>query len=358
MESGKKAVAPIPPQESTADGYHIRWYQMSEDGAVAELPYDFNTPVTKDITLVAKWENTYMVTFDSNGGTEVDPVMLEVGAPVTAPTNPTRRGHTFNGWQPDTVPMRDVTVKAQWTVDTYLVTLNTNGGFIQVGDVAEYTYGVGAKLPVWVARSGYYFAGWYDNEACTGNPVTEIGTDEVGPKEYWAKWIYFVTANEIYSVPETPETPAISDNPANGWVEENGVWYYYSDDTAATGWQKIDGVWYYLDPRNGAMAEDGMQEINGEIYYFYDWGGMASNFWYQDDEGDWYYFGGDGAMAENKWVLCNDAWYYLGSDGAMLADQWLYWNGAWYYLGSDGAMLTNAVTPDGYYVNNIGVWVK
>lgn len=52
-----------------------------------------------------------------------------------------------------------------------------------------YIAGQGATLPTNVTRTGYTFAGWYDNEALTGSPVTAIGTDETDHREFWAGWI-------------------------------------------------------------------------------------------------------------------------------------------------------------------------
>ena len=87
------------------------------------------------------------------------------------------------------VPADVTTLTVQWTVPTYAVTLNTNGGTIADGkDVTGYTYGVGATLPTDVTRTGYTFKGWYDNENLTGSPVTAISSTETGNKEYWAKW--------------------------------------------------------------------------------------------------------------------------------------------------------------------------
>ena len=85
------------------------------------------------------------------------------------------------------VPAEVTKLTAQFT-NTYTVTLHTNGGTINSGNVTEYTYGVGAALPTDVTRTGYTFKGWYDNEGLTGDPVTAIGGTEMGNKEYWAKW--------------------------------------------------------------------------------------------------------------------------------------------------------------------------
>ena len=86
------------------------------------------------------------------------------------------------------VPADVTELTVQWTAPTYAVTLNTNGGTINSGNVTSYTYGVGATLPTDVTRTGYTFKGWYDNENLTGSPIAAIGGTETGNKEYWAKW--------------------------------------------------------------------------------------------------------------------------------------------------------------------------
>ncbi len=94
-----------------------------------------------------------------------------------------------NSYAPGASVPADVTeLTVQWTAPTYAVTLHTNGGTINNGNVTEYTYGVGATLPTDVTRTGYTFKGWYDNENLTSSPVTAISNTETGNKEYWAKW--------------------------------------------------------------------------------------------------------------------------------------------------------------------------
>ena len=78
-----------------------------------------------------------------------------------------------------------------FTVDDlaiYDVTLNTNGGTVNDGNITTYTEFYGATLPTNVTRNGYIFEGWYDNAELTGEPVTSIASDATGNKEYWAKW--------------------------------------------------------------------------------------------------------------------------------------------------------------------------
>ena len=90
----------------------------------------------------------------------------------------------------ESVPADVTELTVQWTAPTYTVTLHTNGGTINNGNVTGYTYGVGATLPTAndMTYTGYTFKGWYDNEGLTGVPVTAIGDTETGNKEYWAKW--------------------------------------------------------------------------------------------------------------------------------------------------------------------------
>ena len=69
------------------------------------------------------------------------------------------------------------------------VTLNTNGGEIEKGNITSYVEGTGATLPTAVTKEYYEFAGWYDNANCTGTPVTEISADATGDKTFYAKWV-------------------------------------------------------------------------------------------------------------------------------------------------------------------------
>lgn len=82
------------------------------------------------------------------------------------------------------------TVTASFTYATYDVTLHTNGGTIKPGEeVTGYTYPIGVTLPAEITYSGHEFLGWFDNEGCTGDPVTLIPDGDCGNKEFWAKWV-------------------------------------------------------------------------------------------------------------------------------------------------------------------------
>ena len=123
----------------------------------------------------AKWEiNQYTITFDTNGGSEIAPITQDYGTEITAPDNPTRKGYTFKGWDkeiPETMPADNITVKAQWGINQYTITFDTNGG----SEIASITQDYGTKItaPDNPTRKGYTFKGW-DKEIPKTMPAENI----------------------------------------------------------------------------------------------------------------------------------------------------------------------------------------
>ena len=153
VQAGEKAIEPDVPSRQ---GYQFTdWY-------LDDTKYDFNTAVTKDMTLTAKWTvNSYTITFDTDGGSAIDPITQDYGTAIIAPADPTREGYTFMGWDkaiPATMPAGDMTITAQWRINRYTVTFDTNGG----SAVAPITqdYGTAITAPADPTREGYTFIGW------------------------------------------------------------------------------------------------------------------------------------------------------------------------------------------------------
>ena len=158
----------------TRAGYtQVGWSTV--DGG--EKVYGFEDIYTKNeaLTLYPVWNtNKYTITFDTNGGSEIAPITQDYGTEITTPDNPTRKGYTFKGWDkeiPETMPAENITVKAQWEINQYTITFDTNGG----SEIAPITqdYGTEITAPDKPTRKGYTFKGW-DKEIPKTMPAENI----------------------------------------------------------------------------------------------------------------------------------------------------------------------------------------
>lgn len=169
LPSGTLATRPDAP--AATPGYTFGGWNKA-DGTAWDYASD---KVTDNITLYAKWAaNTYTITFDTAGGSEITPITQEYGTVITAPKAPTREGYTFIGWDkeiPTTMPAENMTVTAQWEINQYTITFDTNGG----SEIAPITqdYGTPITAPADPTREGYTFIGW-DMEIPTTMPAENI----------------------------------------------------------------------------------------------------------------------------------------------------------------------------------------
>ena len=156
LPSGTLATRPDTP--AATPGYTFGGWNKA-DGTAWDYASD---KVTDNITLYAKWAaNTYTITFDTAGGSEIAPITQDYGTAITAPADPTREGYTFIGWDreiPTTMPAENMTVTAQWEINQYTITFDTNGG----SEIAPITqdYGTVITAPEAPEREGYTFIGW------------------------------------------------------------------------------------------------------------------------------------------------------------------------------------------------------
>ena len=169
LPSGTLATRPDAP--AATPGYTFGGWNKA-DGTAWDYASD---KVTDNITLYAKWAaNTYTITFDTAGGSEIAPITQDYGTQIAAPANPTRKGYTFKGWDkeiPETMPAENITVKAQWKINRYTITFDTNGG----SEIAPITqdYGTAITAPADPTREGYTFKGW-DREIPATMPAENI----------------------------------------------------------------------------------------------------------------------------------------------------------------------------------------
>ena len=169
LPSGTLATRPDAP--AATPGYTFGGWNKA-DGTAWDYASD---KVTDNITLYAKWTaNTYTITFDTAGGSEIAPITQDYGTVITAPEAPTREGYTFIGWDkeiPTTMPAENMTVTAQWEINQYTITFDTNGG----SEIAPITqdYGTAITAPADPTREGYTFIGW-DKAIPTTMPAENI----------------------------------------------------------------------------------------------------------------------------------------------------------------------------------------
>ena len=169
LPSGTLATRPDAP--AATPGYTFGGWNKA-DGTAWDYASD---KVTDNITLYAKWAaNTYTITFDTAGGSEIAPITQDYGTVITAPEAPTREGYTFIGWDkeiPTTMPAENMTVTAQWEINQYTITFDTNGG----SEIAPITqdYSTVITAPEAPEREGYTFIGW-DREIPTTMPAEDM----------------------------------------------------------------------------------------------------------------------------------------------------------------------------------------
>ena len=176
----------------TKEGYTFDgWYL--DAGCVAK----FNSLTVKsNLTLYAKWNvNTYKVSFNTDGGNEIDEISVKYNESFELPQNPTKEGYKFGGWYTDkkltkeynqTKVTSNVTLYAKWEeILKYNVTFNTNGGTNVENIIVTENETVNLSA-VATTRTGYTFVGWYTDAALQipFNEETAINSNVV----LHAKW--------------------------------------------------------------------------------------------------------------------------------------------------------------------------
>ena len=203
--------------------FTIAFYEEDGTTKIEEKVYDYNSAITapsaatKEGYTFAGWtpalpekataDGTYKATYTINkykvkfvkddGTTVVSESELEYGATITAPANPTKEGHTFKAWSPAvdaTVPAKDVTYKATYTVNKYKVAFVAEGTTVKEETL---DFGTAITAPEAPAKEGYTFKSWGDVLATVpAQDVTYTAQYEIN--KY--KVIYKVDGAEYQSV--------------------------------------------------------------------------------------------------------------------------------------------------------------
>ena len=222
---------------------------------------------------------SYTVDFDTDGGSKIDPVIVEMGEKLAKPADPVKDGFAFDGWY-----YKDRAYDfSQPVITSFTLT-----------------------------------AKWKKNE------TPDDPKDDPDDKKYSNEWV----DGKWYDADGKCTYDGIlswKQNATGWWVEDSKGWYPVSQ------WQKIDGKWYYFtadgymdysEYRDGCwLGADGAWD---EKYSGGHWMNDSTGWWYEDASG-WY--------PQNQWVWIDGSCYYFGADGYMLTNR--YVDGCW--VGEDGA---------------------
>ena len=267
---GATATQPATP---TRTGYTFQgWYTAKNGGS----KYDFGQAVTGDITLYAHWTvNTYTLTFDGNGGNPAETTRtVQYGNQYGTLPTPTRTGYTFAGWYTaknggtkvtptTTMGAANTTVYAYWTVNSYTLTFDGNGGrptetsrTVQYG--SQYS-----TLPT-ATRTGYTFQGWYTakNGGSQVSPATTMGASDTTVYAHWAIKSYIVAFDsaggsavdaqkvQYGSRISRPADPTRTGYTFQGWYTAKNGGTRYDFDKAVTGDVTLYARWAVITFRD------------------------------------------------------------------------------------------------------------
>lgn len=195
---------PTPTRAATAEYSYtfIGWFTATSGGTQIST----TTTVTGNVTYYAHWTATkrsYTATFNGNGGSTPSPSSITKEYNTALGTLPTcsRTGYTFLGWytassggtkiSTTTVVTKDITYYAQWSINSYTLTFNPNGGTVTpTSKDLEYNSAYGT-LPTPTRASDaqytYTFAGWY-TAATGGTQVTATTKMAAKDTTVYAHW--------------------------------------------------------------------------------------------------------------------------------------------------------------------------
>jgi uncharacterized repeat protein (TIGR02543 family) len=183
----------IPPdQPPIRTGYAFECW--CSDSAV-ENEFDFNSSITENITLYARWKIIYTILFNSNDGSAVESQTIDVGGKVIYPVTPERENYLFGIWCADkeltaeydfnTVVTSNLTLYAKWTRTSNNVTFDTAGGSpVPLQAVPIGGYAVKPGNPV---KEGYAFSKWCGDPALTQEFIF-VSTPVNYPITLYAAW--------------------------------------------------------------------------------------------------------------------------------------------------------------------------
>jgi len=229
---GTLANITVAPNAAFADNSASRGYLIKEEDKALYATKIFTTQITQPFTYAynnfdinyAGIEIEYVVTFDTQGGSAVEPALVIAGSTAVKPADPVRDGYTFTGWYQDAAATQlwdfatpvnsNITLYAGWQdtpapAVTYTVTFDSRGGST-VEAITNITAGSTINTPADPTRDGYTFNGWFVDEAATQK--WDFATDAVnGNMTLYAGWDAAQESTTTSTTTSTTDTPKTGD---------------------------------------------------------------------------------------------------------------------------------------------------
>ena len=266
------ATKPVDPSKDTPEAtYTFAYWELDN------REFIFDTPITKDITLKARWNKVktkkYNVTLSSapiEGGVVEGAGIYECSSNVTITAN-TKEGYIFVGWYEGKnfisnkssytfkMPTNDVSYTAKFTANEYNITVTSEDelkGTVTGGGTYEYNSNV---TIIATAKIGYKFIGWYEGEDFISNKSSYTFKMPAENIIYTAKFIAF-----------KHKLTVTSEDELKGTVTGVGTYEYNSKVTitatpingyAFVGWYDGDSQASLLNPFTFAMPNNDVSYV-------------------------------------------------------------------------------------------------
>lgn len=226
-----------------------------------------------DMTITGSFSiNNYCVTFIADGDT-IQNVSLVYGSAIIPPEAPAKIGHTFIGWNPAvdaTVPAHDVTYAAMFTVNQYTITFDTDGGS-EIEPITQ-DYNTAVTAPADPTKTGYTFAGW-DREIPATMPAEDLDIKAIWTINQYAL-TYIVDGDTVktdslyFGATIIPlEEPTKEEHDFSGWSEIPEVMPAHDVTITGSFIQNVYMVRYYV---NGELVHEEKVKV-GESFTLYEY---------------------------------------------------------------------------------------
>ena len=350
MFEGRTASEPADPTKS---GFKFEGWQRS--GA----DYNFNTPVTANITLDAVWTPVWTVSFNTGGGTTIDPQYVENGQTAIRPDDPEKPNHTFNYWELNSTEF-DFTTAI--TANTELVASWTYApapiSSVSISQAAIYTWEsdevytlVGSVVPADIEGATLSWSSNAESVVTVDDGVISVVGPGTANVTFSARDYYGTELSKTCVVTVAPCEKQAADAPkysatitgfntVDGDATLDGLWDESNDNTEPA---TIRIVKLKLSNNNYVYDDNGTVKMSTDA-------SLATAQWYEIPTGETYspnWTGSSFALYEFKNVSTGN---YMRRGNGRYGD-----NGAWFYY----TTLADSRTTDGnqykfFYDNTMG----